>query len=99
MWIIVTRTPKPDAAYWPGRRHLAVVDALAWPTFWVALVAIAPFSAGVIGIIVVAIALVAAVLRVQRAILSNERYWFTTWRWGAPLFAIVVAGYVMKVVA
>ena len=63
-----------------------------------ALVAIAPFSAGVVGIIVVAVALVAAVLRAQRAILSNERYWFTTCRWGVPLIAIVVAGYVMKVV-
>jgi len=64
-----------------------------------ALAAVAPFSMGVIGIIVVAVALVAAALRVQRAIVSNERYWFTTRRWGAPLVAVAVAAYAMKALA
>ena len=35
MWVLFARAPPPDAAYWPGRRWLAAVDAVAWPaTAW-----------------------------------------------------------------
>ncbi len=37
MWFVFARAPLPDAPYWPGRRLLALVDAIAWPVAWIAL--------------------------------------------------------------
>jgi len=41
----------------------------------------------------VAIALGAA----DRAIWLNQRYWFTTWRWGKVMAAMLLIGAVLKV--
>jgi hypothetical protein len=31
MWMLLVRSPPPDAPYWPGRRWLSAIDAVAWP--------------------------------------------------------------------
>ena len=96
MWVVFQRQAKPDAVFWPGRRALAAVDALAWPALWVLVVANAPLPTGVFGPTVTALAALFAVLRLQRAVLANHRYWFTTVRWGKVAVALIFIGMVMK---
>lgn len=38
MWMVLAREPLPDAADWPGRHTLALVDAVGWPVAWAAFV-------------------------------------------------------------
>lgn len=97
MWLILTRTPSPDAPYWPGRRLLALLDALAWPIEWVALAMQLPQPAGVVGPMVIALAVLSAVARVHRAARQNHRYHFTTWRWGRIAVGLLLVGLVLKV--
>ena len=44
MWILFARAPHPDAAYWPGRRWLALMDGLAWPTLVLWVIAAGPIG-------------------------------------------------------
>ena len=96
MWLLVARQPKPDAAYWPGRRWLAVVDAVAWPLACVLVFSRAPEPVGLVGPFVMAVALLCALGRVHRALCENHRYWFTTWRWGRIAAAMLLIGFVLK---
>jgi hypothetical protein len=82
MWLLVSREPKPDAEVWAGRRWLAAADAVAWPAAWVLAVS--------------AVAVLSAIGRLHRALCVNERYWFTTWRWGKILAGMLFIGFVMK---
>ena len=34
MALMFVREVRPDAHVWPGRKLLALLDALAWPGFW-----------------------------------------------------------------
>ena len=99
MWILFTPIPRPDAPYWPGRRWLAALDAVAWPGAWVFGVAHVPMSMGIVGTLVIAWAALSAAARLHRAVLRNERYRFTTWRWGRVLVGMVLLGLMMKLVA
>jgi hypothetical protein len=99
MWIVINREPRPDAQHWTGRQWLAAADAIAWPIAWVAFVLSTPVSAGVVGQVVVALAAWAGLNRLYLAIWVNHRYWFTTWRWGRVLLAIILMGWVMKLAA
>jgi hypothetical protein len=100
MWIILNQQVQPDAAYWHGRRWLATLDAVAWP----ALIA-APFSqalqahshTGLVGQVVVALAVVVALTRLRRALWANHRYRFTTWRWGRVVVLLLALGALLKV--
>ena len=47
MWLVLTRAPLPDAPYWPGRRLLALVDAVGWPVAWIAVAMQLPQPAGI----------------------------------------------------
>lgn len=96
MWLVLTRTPRPDAPHWPGRRFLAFVDAVSWPTAWIALVANAPQPTGIVGPMVVALAVLSALGRVHRAAWHNHRYYFTTWRWGRVVLGLLLIGLVLK---
>jgi hypothetical protein len=111
MWIILNQQVQPDAAYWHGRRWLAALDAVAWPAMLAApFVApfIAPFIAplagaplahhhtGLVGQVVVALAVVAALTRLRRALWANHRYRFTTWRWGRALALLLALGVLLK---
>ena len=96
MWIIFTRAPRPDAPYWPGRRWLAALDAVAWPVAWAVVVARAPMQTGIVGMLSIACTALFAVSRLQRALLRNKRYRFTTWRWGRALTVLLLLGLMMK---
>lgn len=96
MLILLWREPRPDAQVWPGRRALAALDALAWPALWIVLARHLPEPAGVVQPVVIAVAVLCAVGRLNRALWSNERYWFTTWRWARILGALMLIGLVMK---
>jgi len=96
MWILSTRAPRPDAAYWPGRRFLAAVDALLWPGLWLAVLLCGPFETGSVGVVAGVAVVVSAVGRVRCAVFRNERYRFTTWRWGVWLSVAVAIGLFAK---
>jgi hypothetical protein len=96
MWLVLSRAPLPDAPYWPGRRTLAVIDAVAWPAVWIAIASLIPPPTGVLGLVVIAVALMAGVARAHRAARQNHRYRFTTWRWGRWVLALLVIGLVLK---
>jgi hypothetical protein len=75
---------------------LAALDAVLWPAAWVAAAALAPIKTGVVGPLIIALAVLFAVLRLHRALLRNERYWFATWRWGKVLGALLLIGMVLE---
>ncbi len=51
---------------------------------------------GIVGLVITASAALFAVNRLQRALLGNERYRFTTWRWGKVVLELVLLGWIMK---
>ena len=53
---------------------------------------------GIVGLVITASAALFAVNRLQRALLSNERYRFTTWRGGKVVLGLVLLGLIMKLV-
>ena len=96
MWLLVAREPRPDASDWPGRRSLASVDAVLWPLLWVLMVRHLPGPTGLAGPFVTALAVLFGFGRLHRALWSNHRYWFTTWRWGKVLASILLIGVILK---
>ena len=99
MWVLIARQPSPEAAYWPGRPMLSLLDAVLWPAAWVFGVSSMAMHPGLIGIGVVILAIVAAAGRCRRALLDNGRYRFTTYRWGVPMVALCACGAVVKAFA
>ncbi|WP_293435115.1 hypothetical protein [Piscinibacter sp.] len=97
MWLLVAREPRPDAPDWPGRRLLAAIDAVAWPLMWVLLIRQVPGPAGLVGPFVTALAVLLGLGRLHRVLWINHRYWFTTWRWGKVLGAMLLIGAVLKI--
>jgi len=89
MWIVFARAPRPDAAYWPGRRWLAAIDAMVWPILILWAVVSIPGGPGVAKPVLGAIALLFAFARLVRAIWSNHRYWFTT-SWTLRALAVLL---------
>jgi hypothetical protein len=49
MWLLMARAPRPDVPVWPGRHCLAMLDAIAWPGLWAAVIVTAPFGTGIVG--------------------------------------------------
>ena len=98
-WMIFARAPPPDVVVWPGRRALAVVDALAWPAAWASLVLGAIMPLGLVGQFALAYCSIAAVQRAYQAVIQNHRYHFTTWRWGRWLVLALLFGYALKLAA
>ena len=92
MWLLFARASPPDAPYWPGRRWLAAIDAVAWPSAgWVALSQL-PGQGGLVLAFVMSLLVVSAARRVFTALLVNHRYHFTTWRWGRVLAWMMALG-------
>lgn len=96
MWLVIAKQPAPDAPYWPGRRALTAADAVVWPLGALALLLSAPTPTGVVAPVAVAVAGVAAAIRLHRALWVNERYRFTTWRWGKVVAVLLLIGVVLK---
>jgi hypothetical protein len=99
MWVIFARAPPPDAQVWPGRRVLALVDAVAWPAAWATFIISLPAPLGLAGQFALACCGVAALRRAIRAVAQNHRYHFTTWRWGRWVVLALVFGYALKLAA
>jgi hypothetical protein len=96
MWLVFARAPLPDARHWPGRRLLALVDAVAWPMVWIALALHLQQAAGVVAPVVAGLAVLAAVGRLRRAAWQNHRYHFTTWCWARLAAGVLVLGLVLR---
>lgn len=97
MWLVLNRPPPPDAPYWPGRRLLALVDAVGWPLGWMALAASLPQPAGIVGPMIMALAALSALCRAPKAVWVDHRYHFTTWRWGRWVLILLLIGLVLRV--
>ena len=96
MWMLFARAPTPDAPYWPGRRWLAAIDAVAWPSVaWCALHELAN-SGGLVLPLAMALLVVSVARRLFTALLANHRYHFTTWRWGRVLTWMLAVGILLK---
>jgi hypothetical protein len=93
MWLVLTRSSRPDRPYWRGRRVLAALDAVVWPLAWIGGVLQLPRHGGLVGVAIVVWASLAAVKRLRLAVKRNSRYGFTTWRWSkvAALVLFVAA--------
>ena len=96
MLVVWAREPRTPAEVWAGRRWLAGIDALLWPGLWIVGVWFAPFQTGVAGPLLVACAVWCAVQRLREAVFENERFRFTTWRWGRPVVGLMLIGALLK---
>jgi hypothetical protein len=85
----------PDAPYWPGRRLLALGDAVAWPAAWI-VAAQLPEPSGIVGPMVIALAALSLLGRARRAVAQNHRYHFTTWRGGRLAAMLLLMGLGMR---
>lgn len=56
MWLMFERARRHDAVYWPGRRVLAAIDAVAWPLVWIAAILQVRDRCGLVGAMVLAVA-------------------------------------------
>lgn len=99
MWFLYARAQVPDAPYWPGRRLLALLDAVVWPVLIATMVGSMSLPAGVVGLLAQALCALYAVRRSVRALWHNERYQFITWRCSVPLAALLAVGAVLKLAA
>ena len=96
MWMLFARAPPPDAPYWPGRRWLAAIDAVAWPgAVWSALQQM-PYEGGIALVFFMALVVVSAAQRLSTALLRNHRYHFTTWRWGCVFAWMMAIGALLR---
>lgn len=96
MWLLYARTPVSDAPYWPGRRLLAFLDAVVWPLVIAAFIGGTSLQTGVVGSLTLALCVLFGVRRCMSALWHNERYQFTTRRWGLPLGTLIVLGAALK---
>jgi hypothetical protein len=99
MWLLIAPNPRPDAVVWPGRRVVAAVDAVLWPLLGVWLLSQSPLSLGLFGPTVAGVGAVAAVSRLRRAVWENQRYRFSSWKWGRAMAVLVLFGMAMKLMA
>lgn len=96
MWLMFERARRHDALYWPGRRVLAAIDAVAWPLVWIAAILQVRDRCGLVGAMVLAVASLQALRRLRQALCENHRYFFTTWRWARILSTVFLIGWLMK---
>ena len=96
MFVVLQRSPVPDAAYWPGRRVLAAADAIVWPALWIGVIVAAPFWTGVAGALLITLMLWSSLTRLRTALAENHHYRFTTWRWGRVAAALLLIGLILK---
>lgn len=92
----MTRKQRPDTVYWRGRRLLALLDALAWPTAWVAIILLSPYRLGLIGATALVLLMFSAMRRSRRALWRNHRYRFSTVKWGRLLLWAVLISAILK---
>ena len=99
MWMVYVREPKPNMPHWRGRRRLAVFDALGWPLLGLLLLHRVDVPMGIVGPVLQAGLVLAALARGWRAAFENHRYRFTTWRWGKVAAVLWLLGALLKLAA
>lgn len=99
MWLLFARAQPSNAPYWPGRRWLAVVDAVTWPAALAIALHAAPLDGGIVQSVLLALCSLSAIRRCALAIWRNERYRFTTWQLGRPLALLMALGALLKLAA
>lgn len=97
MWIVFARAPAPDAAYWPGRRALAALDAVAWPVIALVLLSRVPGQAGLLIPVACVICGFNALFRLRTALWENHRYRFATWRAARVVLVLLLIAVALKV--
>lgn len=97
MWMLLARAPAPDAPYWPGRRLLALADAIAWPVAVVVALSVVPVATGIVLPVTVAVAAINALARSHTALAANHRYRFTSWRLIRVAIVLTIIGLALKV--
>lgn len=98
MWVVLARRERQPATYWPGRRLLALIDALVWPAAFAYLVTRVPVATGAVGAVALALCLLCALRRAHRALWQNERYAFTTRVLSIALACCLVLGWALRLV-
>jgi hypothetical protein len=73
------RERRADAPYWPGRRALAALDALAWPLLCALVAMRSGARASVLAWVLAASCVWVAARRLRRAVRENHRYRFLSW--------------------
>ena len=63
---------------------------------WLIAISAIPYDTGVLRIFSRAVLVLVALGRCQRALFRNERYRFSTLRWGVPILTLVALGELMK---
>lgn len=96
MWMILARAPRPNARHWPGRRLLALIDAIIWPAAFAVGVQQLPVQTGVIGQVLLAACLLAAVCGAWRAAFANRQYRFTTVGVVGPIALLLALAVLLK---
>ena len=99
MWLLIARAPLPDAPQWQGRRILALLDAVFWPSFVAFNVSSLSNVLGLVGQVALAACAFVGARRAARAIWRNERYRFTTVRVAKLLAVLLAFGALLKVAA
>ncbi len=96
MLLLFRRKARSDAPFWPGRRLLACLDAVAWPGAWMLIAYSLRDQTALVGSVVIAFAVLFALRRLQRAIWNNGRYFFSTQRWGFVVTLLLFIGWLIK---
>lgn len=96
MWLLFARAPPPVAPYWPGRRWLAAIDAVAWPVLVCVGLAQLASSDGLLSAFAMALSALSAARRLFTALLANHRYHFTAWRLVRTLAWMLAVGALLK---
>lgn len=97
MWILLTRAPVADAAYCPGRRWLAIVDAVLWPALLAAAMTRSMPDTGLVGPVGYGLLGFVVWRRLHTAVWLNARYRFTTAKLARALAMSMLVGIALKV--
>ncbi|MGY0193855.1 hypothetical protein ACWA7J_02140 [Leptothrix sp. BB-4] len=97
MWIVIPRRERPVMPYWPGRRLLGAMDALAWPALWMVTLMRVDLPMGGVRPFLLTVLTWFAVSRCWRATFDNSDYTFTTWRWGKVLGGLLLHSWILQI--
>jgi hypothetical protein len=73
-----------------------LLDAALWPALLAFNAVTFPLNTGVVGPVALAMCAFIALRGCARALWRNEQYRFTTWRFGAPVGALLALGILLK---
>lgn len=96
VWLVVQRPERPDATVWPGRRWLAVADALGWALAGAGVLVFLVPGTGVVGPVVAVAAILLGLRAAHVGWARNHRYRFATARLGVALAVLLALGLALR---